>query len=407
MLARYGGSWRGIKPKVAAEQGAIGCIIYSDPGGDGCFQGDVYPKGGWRGRDSVQRGSVADMPIYSGDPLTPGVAATAEAARLPVAEARVLTRIPVLPISYGDAQPLLAALAGPMAPESWRGALPIPYRLGPGPARVHLRLRFDWSLKPIHDVVAVLAGATEPDEWIVRGNHHDAWVNGALDPVAGLSALLAEAKAVGELARGGWRPARTLVYAAWDGEEAGLLGSTEWAEAHAEELRAKAVAYLNTDALARGFLGLDGSHSLERYANEVARDVVDPPEGRLGARADARRARRARRRRRRAEAPARAAGPAARRARLRLRLHALPAAPGHRVAQLRLRRRGAVRPVPLDLRLDRPLPALRRPRLRLRRGRRAHRPAPDPAAGRGRGAAAHARPGAPRRSASTSRRSRS
>ena len=279
VLARYGGSWRGIKPKVAAEKGALGCIIYSDPGGDGYFQGDVYPKGGWRGRDSVQRGSVADMPVFSGDPLTPGRAATADAERLPLAESPLLTKIPVLPISYADAQPLLAALAGPMAPEGWRGALPLPYHLGPGPARVHLRVRFDWSLKPIHDVVAVLAGASAPDEWIVRGNHHDAWVFGALDPVAGMSTLLAEAQAVGGLARSGWRPARTLVYAAWDGEEAGLLGSTEWAEAHAEELRAKAVAYLNTDSISRGFLGLDGSHSLERYANQVAREVTDPERG--------------------------------------------------------------------------------------------------------------------------------
>ncbi len=279
VLARYGGSWRGIKPKVAAEHGAIGCIVFSDPGGDGYVQGDVWPKGGWRGRDGVQRGSVADMPIFSGDPLTPGRGATADAERLALAETPVLTKIPVLPISYGDAQPLLAALAGPMAPEGWRGGLPQPYRLGPGPARVHLRVKFDWSLKPIHDVVAVLAGASAPDEWIVRGNHHDAWVFGALDPVAGMSALLAEAKAVGELAKSGWRPARTLVYAAWDGEEAGLLGSTEWAEAHGEELRAKAVAYINSDATARGILGLDGSHTLERYANEVARDVADPVKG--------------------------------------------------------------------------------------------------------------------------------
>jgi N-acetylated-alpha-linked acidic dipeptidase len=279
VIARYGGSWRGIKPKVAAEKGAIGCIIYSDPGDDGYVQGDVWPQGGWRSRDSVQRGSVADMPIYSGDPLTPGRGATADAERLSAAGTPVLTKIPVLPISWGDAQPLLAALAGPMAPGGWRGALPQPYRLGPGPARVHLAVKFDWSLKPIHDVIAVLPGASAPDEWVVRGNHHDAWVYGALDPVAGMAATLAEAKAVGELAKSGWRPARTLVYAAWDGEEAGLLGSTEWAEAHGEELRAKAVAYLNTDSIARGILGIEGSHTLERLANEVARDVVDPVRG--------------------------------------------------------------------------------------------------------------------------------
>jgi N-acetylated-alpha-linked acidic dipeptidase len=279
VLARYGGSWRGIKPKVAAEHGAIGCLIYSDPSGDGYTQGDVWPKGGWRSRDSVQRGSVADMPIYSGDPLTPGVGATKEAARLTLAEARTLARIPVLPISYGDAEPLLRALGGPMTPESWRGALPIPYRFGPGPARVHLALAFDWSLKPVHNVIAVLPGATLPDEWIVRGNHHDAWVNGALDPVSGMVALLAEAKAIGALAKQGFRPQRTLVYAAWDGEEAGLLGSTEWVETHAAELRDKAVAYLNTDSVSRGLLGVGGSQSLERLVNEVGRAVIDPERG--------------------------------------------------------------------------------------------------------------------------------
>lgn len=279
VLARYGGSWRGIKPKVAAEQGAIGCIIYSDPKGDGYYDGDVYPQGGYRSAESVQRGSVADMPIYSGDPLTPGVGATADAPRLPLDEVTVLTKIPVLPISYGDAQPLLAALGGPVAPEAWRGALPLTYHLGPGPAKVRLRLKFDWSRKPVHDVVALLPGSSAPAEWVVRGNHHDAWANGAMDPVSGLVALLAEAKAIGALARGGWRPARTIAFAAWDGEEPGLIGSTEWAETHGAELRAKAVAYLNTDTTARGFLGLAGSHSLERFANEVAREVVDPQTG--------------------------------------------------------------------------------------------------------------------------------
>ncbi len=279
VLARYGGSWRGIKPKVAAEHGAVGCVIYSDPAGDGYFQGDVWPDGGWRSRDSVQRGSVADMPLYSGDPLTPGVGATADAHRLPVAESPVLTKIPVLPISYGDAQPILAELAGPMAPEAWRGNLPLPYHLGPGPVRLHLALAFDWSLKPIHDVIAVLPGSEWPDEWVIRGNHQDAWVDGAMDPLSGLVALLAEAKAVGAQAAAGFRPRRTVVYAAWDGEEPGLLGSTEWAETHAEELTAKAVAYVNTDSIGRGFLSLGGSHSLERFFNQAARDVADPETG--------------------------------------------------------------------------------------------------------------------------------
>jgi|CXWL01.1.fsa_nt_gi N-acetylated-alpha-linked acidic dipeptidase len=276
VLARYGGSWRGIKPKVAAEKGAIGCLIFSDPGGDGFTQGDVWPTGGWRSPWGVQRGSVADMPLYSGDPLTPGVGATPDAQRLDRSAAATLTKIPVLPISYADAQPLLAALGGPMAPADWRGNLPIPYRLGPGPTKVHLTLAFDWQLAPIYDVIATLPGAKEPDAWVLRGNHHDAWVNGATDPVSGLVALLSEARAIGQRVKAGWRPDRTIVFAAWDGEEPGLLGSTEWAETHGAELAAKAVAYINTDTIGRGFLGMEGSHTLERFANEAARDVVDP-----------------------------------------------------------------------------------------------------------------------------------
>jgi len=277
VLARYGHSWRGIKPKVAAEHGAIGCLIYSDPREDGYFEGDVFPKGPMRPRDGVQRGSVMDFPSASpGDPLTPGVGATKDAKRLPVKEAPSLTRIPVLPISYGDAQPLLAALAGPLAPGAWRGALPVPYHVGPGPTKVRLRVAFNWDLKPLQDVVARIPGAERPDEWVVRGNHHDAWVNGAEDPISGLVPLLEEARAFGLLLKEGWRPKRTIVYCAWDGEEPGLLGSTEWAETHAAELQQKAVAYLNTDGNGRGFLGMAGSHTLERFVNDVARDVEDP-----------------------------------------------------------------------------------------------------------------------------------
>jgi Predicted aminopeptidases len=226
VIAKYGGSWRGIKPKVAAEHGAIGCLIYSDPRDDGYASGDVFPNGPMRPAQGAQRGSVADMPTYPGDPLTPGVGATKEAKRLKVSEAPTITKIPVLPISYGDAQPLLAALRGQVAPASWQGGLPITYRFGPGPARVHLRVKFDWSLKTLHDVIAKLPGTTEADQWIIRGNHHDAWVNGAEDPISGQSAELEEARALGTLYRNGWRPKRTIIYAAWDGEEPGLLGST-------------------------------------------------------------------------------------------------------------------------------------------------------------------------------------
>jgi len=276
VIARYGGSWRGIKPKVAAEHGAIGCLIYSDPRDDGYFEGEVFPQGPYRPRDGVQRGSVMDMPIHPGDPLTPGIGATATARRLALKDAETLTRIPVLPISYGDAQPLLAALAGPVAPQPWRGALPITYHVGPGPARVHLKLEFNWDTKPIYDVVARIPGASYPGEWIVRGNHHDAWVNGAEDPVSGASALMEEARALAELQKQGWKPKRTIIYCVWDGEEEGLLGSTEWAEEHDEELRRHAAMYLNSDGNGRGFLFMAGSHSLEKFINGVAHDVEDP-----------------------------------------------------------------------------------------------------------------------------------
>ncbi len=277
VVARYGGSWRGIKPKVAAEHGAVGCLIYSDPRDDGYGGGDVFPKGPMRPKDGVQRGSVEDMPTYPGDPLTPGVGATKDAKRLSLADAKTLTKIPVLPISYADAQPLLAAMEGPVAPENWRGALGVTYRLGgSGPARVHLKVKSNWDIKPLYDVIAKLPGTTEADQWIVRGNHHDGWVNGAEDPISGQVAELEEARAMGELYKQGWRPKRTIIYAAWDGEEPGLLGSTEWAETHADELEQHAVAYINTDSNGRGYLGVEGSHSLEKLVNAVAKDVEDP-----------------------------------------------------------------------------------------------------------------------------------
>jgi N-acetylated-alpha-linked acidic dipeptidase len=276
VIARYGGSWRGIKPKVAAEHGAIGCLIYSDPRDDGYFQGDVYPKGAWRNENGAQRGSVADMPLYPGDPLTPGVGATKSAKRLPIQNAPTLTKIPVMPISYSDALPLLRAMSGPMAPADWRGALPIPYHLGPGAATVHLKLEFNWNTVTAYDVIAKLRGTERPEEWIIRGNHHDAWVNGADDPISGLVAEMEEARAVSELVKSGWKPKRTIVYAAWDGEEPGLLGSTEWAETHDEQLKRDAAVYINSDTNGRGFLEVGGSHTLEKFINEVGRDVKDP-----------------------------------------------------------------------------------------------------------------------------------
>ena len=277
VIARYGGSWRGIKPKVAAERGAIGCLIYSDPRDDGYFQGDVYPKGAYRNEHGVQRGSVADMPTFPGDPTTPNVGSIKGVKRLDLKQAPTLTKIPVMPISHADALPLLRNIGGAVAPANWRGALPITYHLGGANAvKVRFKLEFNWDIKPIYNVIAKLNGAEFPDQWIIRGNHHDAWVNGADDPVSGLVALMEEARAIGVLAKSGWKPKRTIVYAAWDGEEPGLLGSTEWTETHREMLQNKAAVYINSDSNGRGFLGIGGSHTLEKFINEVGRDIPDP-----------------------------------------------------------------------------------------------------------------------------------
>lgn len=276
VIAKYGRSWRGIKPKVAYEHGAIGCIIYSDPHDDGYTAGDVYPKGAFKNEYGVQRGSVMDMVIYPGDPLTPGTGATENASRLKKEDATTILKIPVLPISYKDAQPLLAALDGPVAPAGWAGSLPITYHVGPGKATVHLKLEFDWKLVPCYDVIGMIKGADYPDQWVIRGNHHDAWVNGAGDPISGQAALLEEAKSIGMMVKNGWKPKRTLVYCAWDGEEPGLLGSTEWAEQHGDELQKKCVVYINSDGNGRGFMGAGGSHALTVMVDEIAKTVIDP-----------------------------------------------------------------------------------------------------------------------------------
>jgi N-acetylated-alpha-linked acidic dipeptidase len=275
VIARYGGAWRGIKPKVAAEHGAVGCIIYSDPRDDGFYEGQHFPDGPFRPSDGVQRGSVMDTD-YPGDPLTPGYGSTKDAKRLAITEAKTITTIPVLPISYGDAQPLLAALTGQVVPEGWRGALPITYHVGPGPAKVHLVMKSNWDIKPIYDVIAKISGSDTPGEWVIRGNHHDAWVNGAEDPISGMTSVLEEARGLGELVKQGWKPKRTIIYCAWDGEEPGLLGSTEWVEEHGADLNQHAVVYINSDSSSRGFMFASGSHTLEHMVNSVARDVQDP-----------------------------------------------------------------------------------------------------------------------------------
>ena len=276
VIAKYGRSWRGIKPKVAQEHGAIGCLIYSDPGDDGYSAGDVYPIGAFKNDQTVQRGSIMDMVIYPGDPTTPNIASTENAPRINHHDAENLLKIPVLPISYGDAAPLLKDMAGPVAPKDWVGGLPFTYHIGPSKSTVHLKLAFDWKLRPGLNVIATIKGTEYPDQWIIRGNHHDAWVNGASDPISGIAAELEEAIAIGGLLKKGWKPKRTLIYCAWDAEEPGLMGSTEWVEDHALELQSKAVAYINSDGNGRGFLGVEGSHGLSNFVTDISKSVIDP-----------------------------------------------------------------------------------------------------------------------------------
>src|SRR6202453_3304804 len=275
VIARYGSGWRGTKPKVAAEHGAIGCIIYSDPRGDGYFQGDDYPAGGWRPREGVQRGSVMDTD-YPGDPLTPGVGATADAKRLAIKDAKTITKIPVQPISYADALPLLSALQGPVAPANWRGGVGVTYHLGPGPAKVHLKVASNWDMKPIYDVIGMLPGSDDAGQWVIRGNHFDARVNGADDRISGQSEMLEEAGVLGESHKQGWPPKRTIIYCAWDGEERGLLGSVEWVETHLAELQQHAVAYINSDSNERGHFGAGGTQDLQGVISGVTHDIQDP-----------------------------------------------------------------------------------------------------------------------------------
>lgn len=276
VIARYGQTWRGIKPKLAAQHGAVGCIIYSDPRDDGYYRGVQFPEGPMRPADGVQRGSVMDMPIYPGDPQTPGIGAVPGVKLIPLDQVQTITKIPVLPISYSDAKPFLESLQGQTVPDNWRGDLPFTYKTGPSKVQAHLAVSFNWDRKPLYDVVATIPGSTMADEWVIRGNHHDAWVNGAEDPISGASPELEEARALGELLKQGWKPARTIIYCFWDGEEPALLGSTEWAEYHADELKQHAVAYFNSDGNGRGFFRAGGSHSLENFINAVAKDIDDP-----------------------------------------------------------------------------------------------------------------------------------
>src|ERR1700690_2378496 len=279
VIARYGGCYRGIKTKLAEEHKALGLIIYSDPEDDGYVAGDVFPNGPWRPMSGIQRGSVEYTEIYPGDPLTPGVAATANAKRLAPADATNLARIPTMPINSQDASVILENLGGAHVPRQWQGGLPFTYHVGPGAAVAHMKLVMDYQQRTLYDVIAKLRGAND-SEWVVLGNHHDAWVYGAVDPGSGTATMLETARAFGDLFRAGWKPRRTIVMCEWDGEEPGLMGSTEWVEANRAELQAKAVAYLNTDVGVTGpNFAASATPSLNNFVRDAARAVTDPDTG--------------------------------------------------------------------------------------------------------------------------------
>ena len=281
VIVRYGNSFRGVKAKVAEDHGAIGCIIYSDPADDGYMQGDVYPKGPWRPVASGQRGSVQYLFDYPGDPLTPGKPAIQGVPRLKPEEATDLTRIPVQPIAYDVAKTILAPLKGPVRPKGFQGGLPFPYHLGgTNDVKVHLKTDMDYKLRTIWDVVARIDGNEEKDRWVILGNHRDAWVFGAVDPNSGTSTMLEVARGFGQLLKAGWKPRRTIILCSWDAEEYGLVGSTEWAEEFAGELKEKAVAYLNLDVAVSGAnFGASSVPSLWKLMRAVTRDVKDPKTG--------------------------------------------------------------------------------------------------------------------------------
>lgn len=282
VIARYGRSFRGVKAKVAEENGAVGLVIYSDPADDGYTQGDVYPNGPWRPETSAQRGSVMYLFQYPGDPLTPGQPAIKGTPRLKENDPTLnIPRIPVQPISYGDARRLLEPLHGPVRPANFQGGLPFPYHVGgTEDVRVHLKTEMDFQVRTIWNVIGRIEGAEEKDRWVVVGNHRDAWTFGAVDPNSGTTAMLELARGFGELLKTNWRPRRTIIFGSWDGEEHGLIGSTEWVEEHAAELREKAVAYLNMDSAVSGAnFGASSVPTLWKLIRGAARDVRDPKTG--------------------------------------------------------------------------------------------------------------------------------
>jgi N-acetylated-alpha-linked acidic dipeptidase len=280
VLARYGKIFRGLKVRNAERAGAAGVVIYSDPADDGFAKADPYPRGPARPEDAIQRGSVQFLSEGPGDPTTPGWASRAGGKRLAGKDAHGIPRIPSLPLSWGEAQKILRALEGPNVPAGWQGGLPFAYHAGPGPASLHLVSRQDYAVRPIWNVIATMKGREQPDQWVMCGNHRDAWTYGAVDPNSGTACMLEMARAIGELAKDGWRPRRTLVLCSWDGEEYGLLGSTEWCEAREAELAHKAVAYLNVDvAVAGKDFRANGSHALRDVLVESLDQVTDPARG--------------------------------------------------------------------------------------------------------------------------------
>ena len=282
VLVRYGQNFRGVKVFVAQEHGAAGVIIYSDPADDGWRRGDKYPEGPWRPDTAVQRGSVGYMFEFPGDPTTPGVASVMslpESQRISPQQSAQMPKIPVTPLSYHDVWPILQHLGGPDTPREWQGALPFTYHVGPGPAKLKMHLKQDYQFRTLWDVIGRVRGSDLPDEWVVAGNHRDAWVYGAVDPNSGTAAMLEAVHGVGDLLKSGWKPKRTLIFASWDGEEEGLMGSTEWVEQHESEL-ANAAAYFNMDVAVSGpKFGGSAVPSLKQFLRDITKVVPSPKGG--------------------------------------------------------------------------------------------------------------------------------
>jgi len=280
VLVRYGKIFRGLKVRNAERAGAAAVIIYSDPADDGFAKDDVYPRGQGRPDDAIQRGSVQYLSEGPGDPTTPGWGSSEKGKRLKPGDVKGIPKIPSIPLSWGEAKKIFLALEGPRVPDAWQGALELTYHVGPGPAKIHMKIGQNYAVRPIWNVIATLKGRESPDQWVIGGNHRDAWVHGANDPNSGTITMLEMARGIGALTKTGWRPRRTLVLCSWDGEEYGLLGSTEWCETNAEELKKKAVAYINVDAAVGGHeFGASGAHALADVVVEAIGDVRDPGKG--------------------------------------------------------------------------------------------------------------------------------